>query len=84
MASKPSIVAEVTALIPERPGVRPWWDRLDQKQAALAAEILAAWKAGAFGSKRRPAATAIATALRRHGVEIGFQGVDTWLRRLGK
>jgi hypothetical protein len=82
--AKASIIEEVAALIPENPGVRPWWDRLDAKQAALAAEILAAWKAGTFGSKRRPAATAIAAALRRHGVNIGFQGVDTWLRRLGK
>ena len=81
---KPSIVDEVAALIPERPGVRPWWERLDPKRAAMAAEILQAWQSGALGTKRRPAAAAISTTLQRHGVSIGVQGVDQWLKRSGQ
>jgi hypothetical protein len=82
--ARASIVDEVTALIPENPGVRPWWDRLDAKQAAMAAQIIEAWRAGTLGTKRRTAAKAISSTLQRHGVTIGVQGVDEWLKRNAK
>jgi hypothetical protein len=76
-----SPVSEIASLIPSRPGVRPWWERVDKRAEAHLTEILAAWRAGKFGSRRRTAARAIAAWLVRHGVHIGEQGVDTWLRR---
>jgi hypothetical protein len=79
--AKASIVDEVAALIPERTGTRPWWERLDTKQGELVKAILAAWHAGTFGTRRRTAAKAIAQAIQRHGINIGEQGVDAWLRR---
>jgi hypothetical protein len=82
--AKSSVVDEVLALIPQNPGVRPWWERLDAKQAELASAILEAWRAGKFGPHRRTAAKAISQTLGRHGVVIGEQGVDTWLKRTAK
>lgn len=79
--AKPSIVDEVAALIPENPGVRPWWDRVDDTQAAMLEQIREAWRSGSLGTKRRTAARAISATLKRHGVEIGEQGVETWLKR---
>jgi hypothetical protein len=77
-------VDEVLSFIPQNPGVRPWWERLDAKQSELAASILEAWHDGKFGPHRRPAARAIAHVLTRHGVSIGEQGVDIWLKRNAK
>ena len=76
-----SPVSEIASLIPSRAGVRPWWERVDKRVESQLPEILAAWRAGKFGSRRRTAARAIAAWLVRHGVEIREQGVDTWLRR---
>lgn len=76
-----SVVDEVISLMPQRSGVRPWWERVDAGQAAMLAEILAAWKGGALGTKRRPVSRAISAALKQHGIEIGEQGVDMWLRQ---
>jgi hypothetical protein len=81
MARTSSVVDEVLSLIPQHPGVRPWWERLDAKQAELAESILEAWHSGKFGPHRRPAARAISHVLKRHGVSIGEQGVDLWLKR---
>jgi hypothetical protein len=79
MATK-GIVQTIQSLIPPN-GVRPWWQRVTPKQAAMLEEILAAWKSGALGSRRRTAARAIATGLASEGISIGEQGVETWLRR---
>ena len=79
--SKASAVNEIASLIPSRTGIRPWWERVDGKVAAALPEILEAWRAGEFGTRRRTAARAIAAWLVRHGVEIREQGVDLWLRR---
>lgn len=75
------VVDEIASLIPERTGARPWWERVDQSQAAMLEEILKAWQSGVFGSKRRTAAKAISVALRKRGVDIGEQGVEAWLKR---
>lgn len=82
--AKPSVIDEIAAMIPERTGSRPWHERVTPEQAAMLDEILAAWHAGAFGQKRRTAARAIAAALQRQGIDIGQQGVDSWLQRSAK
>lgn len=74
-----SIVDEVVANMPIRSACLPWWQRLDERQQKIAAEILAAWKAGRLGGKKKPACIGIATTLGRYGVKIGHQGVRTWL-----
>lgn len=79
--TKPSVVDEIAALIPERVGTRPWWERVDPQHESTLAEILEAWRAGTFGGRRRTAAKAISAALKRRGVDIGEQGVETWLKR---
>lgn len=79
-----SVVDEIASLIPERSGARPWWERVDSSQASMLDEILKAWQSGAFGSRRRTAAKAISVALKSRGVDIGEQGVETWLKRNGQ
>ena len=84
MAKATSVIDEVRALIPQTVGVRPWWERLDATQSKMVAEILEAWHGGVFGTQRRTAARAISQTLKRHGIDIGEQGVEGWLRRNAK
>lgn len=84
MAKTSGAVAEIAALIPKRTGVRPWWEKVDEPVAAALPGVLEAWRAGELGTKRRPAAEAIAAWLQKQGVEIGEQGVDEWLKRNAK
>lgn len=77
--AKGSVVDEVVSAMPLRKACLPWWERLDDRQAKVAAEILAAWKDGRLGTKKKPAAIGIATTLGRYGVTIGHQGVRAWL-----
>lgn len=74
-----SLIDEIVANMPERRASLPWWQRLDDRQQKIAAEILAAWKAGRLGTKKKPACIGIATTLGRYGVTIGQQGVRAWL-----
>lgn len=79
--AKPSIADEIVALIPIRVGSRPWHEKLNEEQAAMVAEIHAAWLDGRFGKARRTAAKAIASYLNKHGITVGYQGVDAWLAK---
>lgn len=81
MGKASSVIDEIAALIPDRVGVGPWWERVDETQAAMLADIHAGWRAGKFGTKKRTAARAISDYLGRHGITIGVQGVETWLTR---
>ena len=81
MASAPSIVSEIAALVPQQQGNRPWYEKVEPAQAELLGTILEAWKAGAFGTRRRTAARAISVVLNKHGIPIGEQGVEVWIRR---
>ena len=83
MGKAANVIDEIAAMIPERPGVRPWWERVDPSLASALPGVLQAWREGQFGAKRRPAAKAIAAWLVKNGVQIGEQGVDAWLKRNG-
>lgn len=76
-----SVVADIQRLMPKSMANLPWWERHADKHAKLFAEILTAWHAGKFGTKRKTACRAIAQYLTSQGVTIGPQGVDTWLTR---
>lgn len=80
MTKRSSLVEAIKAMVPPS-GFRPWYERVTDSQAAEMAAILAAWKAGEFGPRRRTAARAIAKGLGSIGISIGEQGVETWLRR---
>lgn len=78
---KTSLVDEIVAAIPENQSGKPWWQRLTPEKRAMVAPILAAWKAGKFGTRRMTAARAISKTLTEHGIKIGAQGVLAWLQR---
>lgn len=79
--SKPSIVSAIAARLPTHTGCRPWFERVDASQAKLLEQIMAGWKAGELGTRRKTAAVAIAAELAAHGIDIGWQGVSEWLRK---
>lgn len=81
MAKAPSIVDQIAAAIPESQSGKPWHKRLNKEQSELIAPVLAAWKAGRFGSAKITAARAISTKLIEHGIKVGPQGVLAWLQR---
>lgn len=81
MAKNKSIVDEIVAAIPESQASRPWWQRLDAEQQDFVRPILEAWRAGTFGRRRITAARVISATLARHGIQIGPQGVLSWLQR---
>ncbi len=78
------IVDEIISAIPVSTGSRPWYERVDKSMEPVLEEILRAWHSGALGRFRSRAARAIASTLKRHGVSIGQQGVEIWLRRSAK
>lgn len=84
MAKATSVVDEIAALIPARSGWRPWWERVGPDVASALPGVLEAWRTGKFGTKRSPAAKAIASWLQKRGVQIGAQGVEEWLKRNGR
>lgn len=82
MAKQTSVVDEIAASFkPMRTGFRPWYERVNDEQAAMIAEILKGWHAGRFGVSRDAAARTISAYLARHGIEIGRQGVSAWLAK---
>lgn len=81
MAKARDIVAEIAAAVPRNShGMKPWHRRVGDEHREMLAAIHAGWHAGAFGTRRYPAAEAICAKLREHGIEIGIQGVCHWLR----
>ena len=83
MASKVvrEAVAALAASIPKNQhGSRPWWERVEPQHQELLDAIHAAWYAGELGAKRLTAARGIVAMLAGHGINIGEQGVMTWLK----
>lgn len=62
-------------------GTPPWWHRVTPEQMVEMNAILAAWRAGDLGPRRRTAARAISRGLATIGISIGEQGVDKWLQQ---
>lgn len=81
MAKPPSAIAEIAALMPRSRRSLPWWERVSPEIAAVLPGILQGWRDGQFGTHMKPAAQGISAWLNQHGVEVGFQGVLTWLQR---
>jgi hypothetical protein len=81
MAKATSIVDQIAAAIPESQSGKPWWFRITPEQREFVAPVMAAWKAGRFGTRKMPAARAISKTLTEHGIKIGAQGVLAWLNR---
>lgn len=81
MAKASSPVAEIAALVPKSKRSLAWWDRVSPEVAEALPGILQGYHDGQFGQHAKPAAQAIAAWLTKHGVEVGFQGVLTWLQR---
>lgn len=80
MAKARDIVAAIAAAIPQnRPGSRPWWERAAPEHAATLEAIHAAWHRGEFGPRKITAARVIAKALAEFDINIGEQGVISWL-----
>lgn len=80
MGKPTAIVEKIQQLLPVH-GCRPWWQKVTPEQAATLDEVLAAWKAGTFGPRKRTAARAISRALADLDISIGVQGVENWLRQ---
>jgi hypothetical protein len=79
--AKRSVADEVLALIPQRQPLA-WYERAAPEHQQTLDEIRAAYDAGQFGHKVKPAAVAISKYLALHGIAtVGFQGVRTWLER---
>lgn len=79
--AKPSPVAEIAALVPQSKRSLPWWERVSPEVAEALPGILEAYRDGKFGPHAKPAAHGISAWLNQHGVEVGHQGVLTWLQR---
>lgn len=84
MAKDKGVVEEIKALMPKAVGWRAWHERVAPEQQEMLDAILEAWRAGEFGRYRKTAATVISAYLARHGIEIGWTGVDAWLKQSGK
>lgn len=83
MASKKvsEAVAKLAASIPKNQhGAKPWWERVDPQHQELLDAIHAAWHSGELGAKRLTAARGIVPMLAENGINIGEQGVITWLK----
>jgi putative Ca2+/H+ antiporter (TMEM165/GDT1 family) len=81
MAKKDDVITAIKAAIPKPQSMR-WSDRVAPEHAETLAQIEAAFLAGEFGSKRKPAYVAIAAYLNTAGISsIGHQGVREWLEK---
>jgi len=79
--AKRSVADEVLALMPPRQPLA-WYERAAAEHQQTLNEIKAAYHAGRFGHKTKPAAVAISKWLAAHGIaNVGFQGVRSWLER---
>lgn len=75
------VVAEIAARVPvDRP--KSWEHRVAAEYVDTLAQIKAAYRAGRFGAKRKPAAQTIAAWLTERGIStVGYQGVLEWLAK---
>ena len=74
-------VAAIKAAIPGRRPIS-WEHRVAPEHAETLRQIKAAYRAGEFGTKQKPAAVAISEFLNREGIAtVGFQGVKEWLAK---
>ena len=81
MSKKIDPIAAIKAAIPKPQSMR-WHDRVDPAHLETLRQIEAAFVAGEFGSKRKPAYVAIAAYLNTAGISsIGHQGVREWLEK---
>jgi hypothetical protein len=74
-------VSEIASLVPPNRSTMSWWERVPPEIATILPSVLQAYRDGAFGQARRPAAKAISAWLNKRGFSIGVQGVDAWLTR---
>ena len=81
MSKKIDPIAAIKAAIP-KPQLMWWHDRVDPAYFETLRQIEAAFLAGEFGTKKRPAFVAIASYLNTAGIaSIGHQGVREWLEK---
>jgi hypothetical protein len=81
VSKKIDAIAAIKAAIPKPQSMR-WHDRVDPAHLETLRQIEAAFLAGEFGTKKRPAFVAIASYLNTAGIaSIGHQGVREWLEK---
>lgn len=82
MAKTPDIVAEIAGQVRTRRHTR-WFQTIAPEHVATLDVIAAAYKAGKFGSRKKPAADAIVAVLKARGIAtVGYSGVLQWLESL--
>ena len=63
-----------------RHGPLPWYERVPEEHREELDAILAAWRAGELGTRKKTLARSIANQLRARGIsDVGEQGVIAWL-----
>jgi hypothetical protein len=81
VSKKLDAIAAIKAAIPKPQSMR-WNDRVGVEHAETLKQIEAAFLAGEFGTKKKPAYVAIAAYLTTAGIaSIGHQGVREWLEK---
>lgn len=74
-------VAAIKAAIP-KPQSQRWYSRVSPEHAEVLKQIEAAFLAGEFGTKKKPAFVAISKYLNEQGITtVGHQGVREWLEK---
>lgn len=82
MAKDADIVAEIAGQVRTRRHMR-WFQAVAPEHVATLDVIAAAYKAGKFGAKKKPAADAIVAVLQARGIAtVGYNGVLQWLESL--
>lgn len=62
-----------------------WWHNVDPKHQQAIDDLMNAWLDGRLGSSLKAAAEAISKTLGDLGIaKIGFQGVQQWLKSVGR
>lgn len=81
MTQKPDPIAAIKAAIPKPQSLR-WQHRVAPEHVDTLRQIEAAYLAGEFGAKKKPAHVAIAQYLNDQGIStVGHQGVREWLEK---
>jgi hypothetical protein len=79
--AKTDAVSAIKAAMPKPQSMR-WFHRVSPEHAKTLAEISAAFTAGEFGTKKKPAFVAIAKYLNDQGITtVGHQGIREWLEK---
>jgi hypothetical protein len=77
-----SVIDEVMGNLRDRQP-QSWHYRVSAEHADTLRQIKEAYQAGRFGSKKKPAAEAIARTLNDRGIaDVQYQGVLAWLERV--